>query len=107
MNEKLYDQIETFNQSNLVIERWNNLKPILMTGAFSSTQTVGDSYRTRYRGDFYGLLKQVFKLKELHFYPTLLANNFNSPYDYAGQEVITLLDSAEIERLYLLAVKEK
>lgn len=106
MASTIGDQIDVFNQSNLVIERWNNLKPILIYGGHGQYRKVADAHKDRYRGDFYGLLKQVFGIEDKLLYPNLIANDFNSPTDYNGEENIFILDSKSLSRFYTGLIKE-
>jgi len=69
-------------------------------------ENITGSVSYSYIGDFYGLLKQEFKLPESVFFIHLLINGYYHPTDYNGEKQIKIL-KPEVAKKIIDLIEEK
>lgn len=103
----LYKCIEEINQSDLVIERWNNVIQSMVKEAIIAEHKLSENMLDKYLFDFDGLLRNEFDVAVRFFYPNYLVNGLRSSLDFDGTlTTIKLIDPSTLAR-YEEMVRDK
>lgn len=103
----LYLSIKEINQSDMVIERWNNVITSILNEAIIVTKEIDENMKDKYVFDFDGLLMNEFDIPLQYLYPIYLINGFRSTLDFDGTiDEIKLIDPSTLAR-YDAMVRDK
>lgn len=67
--------------------KWQSIKELLEFKHIADTQTITPVQARMYRGDLIGLFRYVIQVPEVLIYPNIIANGYNGPNDYNGDQL--------------------
>ena len=89
-----------------VANGWCNVLPFLLQFNIVDTEEITTVDAEKYRFDMYGLFKHVLNIPDEYIYPHILANGYDSSYDYNGNQLrIKMLDLSALEQYYNLFIR--
>lgn len=91
-----------------LMNRWLSIKLLLKLHHITGYKDCTALDAIKYKHDFWGLFRNVFKIQEELVYPHLIANDFNAWTDYDGiQTRFKMLNTDALLRYYGLFIMEK
>lgn len=86
-----------------MVNNWNTIRHILENGTNSTLFEIAPVLSEKYRGDFYGLLKNELGIENKFLYPHLIVNGLASSCSYNGNKLLVkLIDTAVLNKYYLV-----